>query len=110
MTICADFAGFSNNMENIPEKDARVGESRATLGGSGSSGSSLQPLPTTDSGENGITILNEATNLKDTAYAFSTEKKWWILTVVALCQTSMSKSLHSLTPSQTSSCQSTIIV
>jgi hypothetical protein len=36
-------------------------------------------------------ILNEANSIEHTAYAFSTKKKWWILTVVALCQTSMSK-------------------
>ncbi|KAJ4413309.1 hypothetical protein N0V91_000284 [Didymella pomorum] len=77
-------------MENIAEKDAPVGETRATLGGSGSSGSSLQARPTKESnGDNSINILNEATNRKDTACAFSTKKKWWILTVVALCQTSM---------------------
>jgi hypothetical protein len=93
-------------MENIAEKDAPVGETRATLGGSGSSGSSLQARPTKESnGDNSINILNEATNRKDTACAFSTKKKWWILTVVALCQTSMSKSLHLSVPTHTSSYQ-----
>jgi hypothetical protein len=80
-------------MENTAGKDARLGEPSAALVGSGSSGSSLQTRPTTE-GDNGIIILNEAANLKDTAYAFSSKKKWWILTAVALCQTSMSKSLH----------------
>lgn len=82
-------------METVAEKDAHFGEPSAALveTGSGSSGSSLQTRPTAEGG-NGITILNEATNLKDTAYAFSTKKKWWILTVVALCQTSMSKLLR----------------
>ncbi|KAJ4340164.1 hypothetical protein N0V87_002785 [Didymella glomerata] len=75
-------------MENTAEKDARLGEPSAALVGSGSSGSSLQTRPTTE-GDNGIIILNEAANLKDTAYAFSSKKKWWILTAVALCQTSM---------------------
>lgn len=95
-------------MEYTTEKDARVGEPRAALG-SGSSGSSLQTRPTTESGGNGITILNEATDLKDTAYAFSTKKKWWILTVVALCQTSMSESLYLSIASHTSFCQRIII-
>lgn len=36
-------------------------------------------------------ILNEANAVEHTAYMFSTKKKWWILTVVALCQTSMSE-------------------
>jgi hypothetical protein len=38
-------------------------------------------------------VLNEANSAEHTAYAFSIKKKWWILTVVALCQTSMSKLL-----------------
>ncbi|KAF3035444.1 hypothetical protein E8E12_005137 [Didymella heteroderae] len=77
-------------MKNATEKRARVGEPSANLVGSGSSGSSIQTRPVeAKEGDNGIAILNEATNLKDTAYAFSTKKKWWILTVVALCQTSM---------------------
>ncbi|KAF1841676.1 MFS multidrug transporter-like protein [Cucurbitaria berberidis CBS 394.84] len=33
--------------------------------------------------------LDEANAVEHTAYMFSTKKKWWILTVVALCQTSM---------------------
>lgn len=36
-------------------------------------------------------ILDEANAFKHTAYNFSTKKKWAVLTVVALCQTSMSK-------------------
>ena len=32
---------------------------------------------------------NDATNHKYTAYAWSKKKKWILLTVVALCQTSM---------------------
>jgi hypothetical protein len=36
-------------------------------------------------------VLNEVEDYEYTAYAFSTKKKWAILTVVALCQTSMSK-------------------
>lgn len=40
--------------------------------------------------ENSTTVLNEANAVEHTAYMFSTNKKWWILTVVALCQTSMS--------------------
>ena len=39
----------------------------------------------------GTIRLSEATGWKDTAYAFSTARKWQILTVVALCQTSMSR-------------------
>lgn len=36
-------------------------------------------------------ILDEGNAVEHTAYVFSKKKKWWILTVVALCQTSMSK-------------------
>lgn len=36
-------------------------------------------------------ILTEGNALKHTAYNFSSRKKWAVLTVVALCQTSMSK-------------------
>jgi hypothetical protein len=35
--------------------------------------------------------LSEANALEYTAYNFSNKKKWAVLTVVALCQTSMSK-------------------
>jgi hypothetical protein len=40
---------------------------------------------------NGTLVLNEANSFEQTAYAWSTKKKWAVLTVVALCQTSMSK-------------------
>jgi hypothetical protein len=46
---------------------------------------STQPEPT------GPYMLDEVNTYERTGYAFSTKKKWWILTVVALCQTSMSK-------------------
>jgi hypothetical protein len=36
-------------------------------------------------------ILTEVNAFEYTAYAFSKRKKWAVLTVVALCQTSMSK-------------------
>ena len=42
--------------------------------------------------QNAPLVLNEANAIEHTAYMFSTKKKWWILTVVALCQTSMSES------------------
>ena len=35
-------------------------------------------------------VHNEVNAVEHTAYVFSTKRKWWILTVVALCQTSMS--------------------
>lgn len=37
----------------------------------------------------GVEQLDEINGYEYTAYNFSTGKKWWILTVVALCQTSM---------------------
>jgi hypothetical protein len=40
---------------------------------------------------NASLILNEANAFEHTAYNFSNRKKWAVLTVVALCQTSMSK-------------------
>jgi hypothetical protein len=51
----------------------------APLDGSPSPGNTNAPL-----------VLNEANSFEHTAYSFSTKKKWAILTVVALCQTSMS--------------------
>lgn len=87
----ADFADFSANMKNTAEQDARVDQPR-TDSESSSSARAVEPKEGLV-GDNSITRLSEATNLKDTAYAFSTRKKWWILTVVALCQTSMSKLL-----------------
>ncbi|KAF2476410.1 MFS general substrate transporter [Lindgomyces ingoldianus] len=38
---------------------------------------------------NGKPVLREEDAFESTGYAFSPKKKWWILTVVALCQTSM---------------------
>lgn len=37
----------------------------------------------------GVEQLDEMNGYEYTAYNFSPAKKWWILTVVALCQTSM---------------------
>lgn len=37
----------------------------------------------------GVEELDEINGYEHTAYNFSRRKKWWILTVVALCQTSM---------------------
>jgi len=39
----------------------------------------------------GPLVLNEANAIEHTAYQWSSHKKWAVLTVVALCQTSMSK-------------------
>lgn len=36
-------------------------------------------------------VLNEVNSLEHTAYKWPSRKKWMVLTVVALCQTSMSK-------------------
>jgi hypothetical protein len=43
-------------------------------------------------------VLSEANSLEHTAYKFSNKKKWAVLTVVALCQTSMSR--YQFNPSQ----------
>jgi hypothetical protein len=40
---------------------------------------------------NASLVLTEANAFKHTAYHFSNRKKWAVLTVVGLCQTSMSK-------------------
>jgi hypothetical protein len=48
--------------------------------------SSTAPL-----GQDAQLVLNEANAFEYTAYNFSNRKKWAVLTVVALCQTSMSK-------------------
>jgi hypothetical protein len=40
---------------------------------------------------NGPLILTEANSIEHTAYTWSPKKKWAVLTVVALCQTSMSR-------------------
>lgn len=76
-------------MANTQDRDANV-----RLPESDSDNSSPAPKVEQSQGlveADDITRLSEAANLKDTAYAFSTKRKWWILTVVALCQTSMSK-------------------
>jgi hypothetical protein len=76
-------------MAKTQDRDANVG-----LPGSDSDNSSPAPKVEQSQGlveAEDITRLSEAANLKDTAYAFSAKRKWWILTVVALCQTSMSK-------------------
>lgn len=67
----------------------------------------IRPIPTTASGPeysekdvtdeigtapvfvNGSRVLIEEENADKTAYAWSSRKKWILLTVVALCQTSM---------------------
>ncbi|CAI6336829.1 unnamed protein product [Periconia digitata] len=42
-----------------------------------------------ESNEKGPHVLDEIRDSEHTGWSFSTKKKWWILTVVALCQTSM---------------------
>jgi hypothetical protein len=42
-------------------------------------------------GPNNPLVLDEANAIEHTAYRWSHKKKWAVLTVVALCQTSMSK-------------------
>ena len=81
-------------MENTEKEEARVGQPRSDLGSDASAAPAVERKEGLV-GDDGITRLSEVTNLKDTAYAFSTKRKWWILTVVALCQTSMSKLLLS---------------
>lgn len=87
------FEERSPTMETIEEKNARVGSSRPDSSNS-LPGPAVERNGLVDA--EGITRLSEVTNLKDTAYAFSSKKKWWILTVVALCQTSMSRFFLSL--------------
>lgn len=86
-------------MTNAQDKDARVGQHR-----SDSDSSSAVPAVKPEEGPS-IVILNEVSNRKDTAYAFSVKRKWWILTVVALCQTSMSKVPHVPSQAQVSTCK-----
>lgn len=76
-------------MENTGRKDPVVGEPRSQRG----SDSTTAELARKEgvAANDGTTRLSEAANLADTAYRFSTFRKWQILTVVALCQTSMSK-------------------
>lgn len=77
-------------MENTETKDPVVGQPRSQRGSDSTAAEVARK-------EEGVAVsddtirLSEATNLADTAYRFSTLRKWQILTVVALCQTSMSK-------------------
>jgi hypothetical protein len=54
----------------------------------------IEMVPTRSTGgedeSRGPLKLDEANSVEKTGYMFSTRKKWQILTVVALCQTSMS--------------------
>jgi hypothetical protein len=52
------------------------------------------PTQSIETGPSGAFKLDEANSVEKTGYMFSTKKKWQILTVVALCQTSMSKSMN----------------
>lgn len=50
----------------------------------------IRPVRTIDSHiVNGKNVIREEDAWERTAYAWGSKKKWWILTVVALCQTSM---------------------
>jgi hypothetical protein len=57
----------------------------------GASAHEMAPLENEDSMTRAPRVLDEVQDYEYTAYAFSNKKKWAILTVVALCQTSMSK-------------------
>lgn len=67
-------------------KEASSSAFEANALGQSSSASTTMP---------GSLILNEANAIEHTAYQWSSNKKWAVLTVVALCQTSMSKSHRS---------------
>lgn len=74
------------------DSDASIGsEGRKEAAAEGIEMILTRSLPPSD--QNAPLVLNEANAIEYTGYRFSTKKKWWILTVVALCQTSMSKSL-----------------
>lgn len=47
------------------------------------------PISAMDMSSMDSRILDEIKDSEHTGWSFSTKKKWWILTVVALCQTSM---------------------
>ncbi|KAL6151168.1 hypothetical protein ACJQWK_10633 [Exserohilum turcicum] len=55
----------------------------------------MMPTRSTEADSSEPHTLNEANSVEKTGYIFSTKKKWQILTVVGLCQTSMSKWLDS---------------
>ncbi|ORY08753.1 putative MFS multidrug transporter [Clohesyomyces aquaticus] len=63
-----------------------VSKEAAAISESASNGSSNNNEPVY---VNGKLVLQEEDAFEATGYAFSSKKKWWILTVVALCQTSM---------------------
>lgn len=71
----------SHSSDGSSKTDTSGAPKEASSGG-------VEVVPTND---NGPLILNEANAVEHTAYMFSPKKKWWILTVVALCQTSMSE-------------------
>lgn len=76
-------------MENSEVKYIHIGQ-RPRESGSESSANTAETKSEGTVTNDGTIRLSEATNWKDTAYAFSAARKWQILTVVALCQTSMS--------------------
>lgn len=80
-------------MENTERKELPVDQPRSARGSDSSAPADALARKEGLTGADGVTRLSEVTNCEDTAYHFSSKKKWWILTVVALCQTSMSKSL-----------------
>lgn len=63
----------------------------ATTNPTNSKGATAGGVEVVQTNENPVTVLSEANAAEHTGYKFSTKKKWWILTVVALCQTSMSQ-------------------
>ncbi|KAL6705898.1 hypothetical protein ACN47E_006358 [Coniothyrium glycines] len=70
----------------------RSENSIATAGNKEAIPDGIEIVPTTSKnidGRAGLLKLDEVNAFEHTAYMWSTKKKWWILTVVALCQTSM---------------------
>jgi hypothetical protein len=80
-------------MQSTERKDLPVDPPRSARGSDSDAPADAVARKEGFAGADGVTILSEVTDRKDTAYKFSTKKKWCILTVVALCQTSMSKLL-----------------
>jgi hypothetical protein len=85
MAEARDFGDFDVGNDGVSAKKATISSLEAVQ----AVDSSLSSSPTPDA--DAPLTLSEANAIEYTAYHFSNRKKWAVLTVVALCQTSMSK-------------------
>jgi hypothetical protein len=89
--LCYELTDTIQTMTTYVRNDSDASSGGST-GRKKEAGNAIELVPTQSQAQpSGPLKLTEANSVEKTGYEFTTRKKWLILTVVGLCQTSMSK-------------------